>query len=145
MAAFLPTKFYPAKDSAGYVILPQEEADLMLGQEVIITEEQFNTYDNRRSPNSAITDRSEDDFWIEKVEIATPEYRVEGRFRKDIYGLRDDMLPEELRQQEYIEIDVYPGYGRMLPQLFLTEDGKIMMYSMGEYFLLEKKRSIRNG
>jgi len=139
VAAFLPTKFYPAKDSAGYVILPQEEADLMLGQEVIITEEQFNTYDNRRSPNSAITDRSEDDFWIEKVEIATPEYRVEGRFRKDIYGLRDDMLPEELRQQEYIEIDVYPGYGRMLPQLFLTEDGKIMMYSMGEYFLLEKK------
>lgn len=106
VAAFLPTKFYPAKDSAGYVIWPQEEADLMLGQEVIITEEQFNTYDNRRSPNSAITDRSEDDFWIEKVEIATPEYRVEGRFGKDIYGLRDDMLPEELRQQEYIEIDV---------------------------------------
>ena len=139
VSAFLPTKFYPAKDSAGYEILPQGEADLMLGQEVVITEERFNTYDNKRSPNSGITDRLEDGFWIERVEIATPEYRVESRFRKDIYGLRDDMLPEELGQQEYIEINVYPGYERMLPQLFLTENGKIMMYAMGEYFLLERK------
>lgn len=133
---FCPTIYY---GNVKYDCLPEQEADLMLGQEVVITEERFNTYDNKRSPNSGITDRLEDGFWIERVEIATPEYRVESRFRKDIYGLRDDMLPEELGQQEYIEINVYPGYERMLPQLFLTENGKIMMYAMGEYFLLERK------
>ncbi len=142
VTAFLPTKFYPAKDSAGYVILPQKEADLMLGQEIVITEERFNTYDNRRSPNSEITGRSEDDFRIEKVEMENPEYSVKSRFRQDIYGLRDDMLPEELEQHEYIEIDLYPGYERMLPQLFLTESGKIMLYAMGEYFLLERKSEV---
>ena len=139
VTAFLPTKFYPAKDSAGYVILPQKEANMMLGQEIVITEDRFNTYDNRRSPNSEITGRSEDDFWIEKIEMENPEYSVKSRFRKDIHGLRDDMMPEELKQQEYIEIDLYPGYERLLPQLFLTETGKIMLYAMGEYFLLERK------
>ena len=52
------------------------------------------------------------------------------------------MLPEELEQHEYIEIDLYPGYERMLPQLFLTESGKIMLYAMGEYFLLERKSEV---
>ncbi|MDE6566395.1 MAG: hypothetical protein K2K70_01530 [Lachnospiraceae bacterium] len=137
---FLPTKFYPAKDSCGYEILPQEEADMMLGQEIVIKEEVFNTYDNNRQPNSWIANRLEDGFWIEKVEIHNPEYRVECKLREDIYGMRDDMLPKELQQQEYIEIDVYPGYDKganTLPQLFLTENGKIIMYAMGEYFLLE--------
>ena len=96
-------------------------------------------FDNRRSPNSEITGRSEDDFGIEKIEMENPEYSVKSRFRKDIHGLRDDMMPEELKQQEYIEIDLYPGYERLLPQLFLTETGKIMLYAMGEYFLLERK------
>ena len=139
---FLPTKFYPAKDSCGYEILPQEEADMMIGQKIVIREELFCTYDNNRKPNSWIADRLEDGFWIEKVDIENPEYRVERKLRKDIYGLRDDMLPKELQQEEYIEIDVYPGYERgdnTLPQLFLTENGKIIMYAMGEYFLLERK------
>lgn len=137
---FLPTKFYPVKDSCGYEILPQEEADMMLGQEIVIKEEVFNTHDNNRQPNSWIANRLEDGFWIEKVEIHNPEYRVECKLREDIYGMRDDMLPKELQQQEYIEIDVYPGYDKgsnTLPQLFLTENGKIIMYAMGEYFLLE--------
>lgn len=41
-----------------------------------------------------------------------------------------------------MEIDVYPGLrlgsDRYLPQLFLLDDGRILMYSMGQYFLLEK-------
>lgn len=139
---FLPTKFYPAKDSCGYDILPQEEADMLLGREIVIKEEIFNTYDNGRQPNSWIADRLEDGFWLEKVEIENPGYHVESRLRQDIYGIRDDILSKELLQQEYIEIDVYPGYCRganLLPQLFLTENGKIIMYAMGEYFLLERK------
>ncbi len=52
------------------------------------------------------------------------------------------MLPKELEQEEYVEIDIYPGYDSgdtwYLPQMFLTEDGKILMYTMGQYFLLEK-------
>lgn len=51
------------------------------------------------------------------------------------------MLPDQITQQEYIEIDVYPGYyagDNTLPQLFVTEDGKIILYAMGEYFLLKK-------
>ncbi|MDE7476384.1 MAG: hypothetical protein K2M91_00290 [Lachnospiraceae bacterium] len=142
VTAFLPTKFYPAKDSSGNVILPQEEADMMIGQEIIIREELFNTYDNDRRPNSCIANRLENDFWIKRVEIDNPKYRIERRFRKDIYGLRDNMLPEEFEQQEYIEIDIYPGYyagDNTLPQLFVTENKKIIMYAMGEYFLLERK------
>ena len=145
---FLPTKFYPALDSSGCEILPQQEADMMLGQKIVIREEMFCTYDNGRQPNSVFSERAVDDFWIEKVEIESPEYRVESKLREDIYGLRDDMLPEELIQKEYIEIDVFPGYyapgpTRDLPQLFLMEDGRIIMYSMGEYFLLEKAESLQ--
>ena len=95
-----------------------------------------------RQPNSCISQRLEDGYWIDKIEIENPEYRVECKNRNDIYGIRDDILPNELEQQEYIEIDVYPGYYRganTLPQLFLTKNGKIIMYAMGEYFLLERK------
>lgn len=140
---FLPTKFYPALDSSLCEILPRQEADLMLGQEITIKKEMFCTYDNGRQPNSVFSERAIDDFWIEKVEIENPEYRVEGKLREDIYGLRDDMLPDNLLQKEYIEIDVFPGYyapglTRVLPQLFLVEDGKSILYAMGEYFLLKK-------
>ncbi len=139
---FLPTKFYPALDSCGYEILPQEEANMMLGKEIVIREEMFNTYDNGRLPNSYVMNRLEDGFWIKKIEIENPEYQVKNVFREDIYGLRNDMLPDELIQQEYVEIDVFPGYEtggvKILPQLFLVENGQIIIYSMGEYFLLEK-------
>lgn len=139
---FLPTKFYPAKDSSGYDILPLEEADMMIGQEITIKEDFFNTYDNKRRPNSWIADRLEDGFWIAEVKIEHSEYCVERKYRKDIYGLRDNMLPDQVTQQEYIEIDVFPGYyagDNILPQLFVTENRKIIMYAMGEYFLLKKK------
>ena len=76
---FLPTKFYPALDSGGYEILPQQEADMMLGQKIVIREEMFCTYDNNRLPNSYFTDRLEDGFWVKKVEIENPEYRVESK------------------------------------------------------------------
>ena len=139
---FLPTKFYPALDSSRCIILPEEEAELMLGQYITLSEELFVTYDNCRLPNSVIVQRPEDEYMLEKIEIQKPEYRMERRRYDEIYGLRNDMLPDELCQQEYVEIDVYPGYevstSRILPQLFLMEDGRIIMYSMGEYFLLEK-------
>lgn len=144
---FLPTKFFPALDSNGYEILPQQEADMMLGQKIVISEEIFWTYDNNRLPTSDFEGRLEEGFQIKKVEIEDPEYRVESKLREDIYGLRDDMLPDNLLQKEYIEIDVFPGYytrpvglppDRILPQLFLVEDGQIILYAMGQYFLLEK-------
>lgn len=139
ITAFLPTKYYPAVDSCGYEKLPQKEADLMLGQEILIEKSVFATYDNFRSPNSYIANRSTGDFMICKAVIKNTEYHVERKLREDIYGLRDDMLPKELVQQDYVEIDVYPGYDMTLPQLFLTEHGKIILYAMGEYFLLERK------
>lgn len=111
----------------------------MLGQEVFVKKSVFATYDNFRSPNSYIANRLTDGFWIRKAEIENPEYHVERRLREEIYGLRDDVLPKELVQEDYIEIDVYPGYDMTLPQLFLTENGKIILYAMGEYFLLERK------
>lgn len=137
---FIPTKYYPAVDSGGYTILPKEEADLMIGKQIEISEDIFITYDNFRLPNSSIMNRIEDGYWIEKVEIKNPEYQIERKPYNEIYGIRDDILPDELWQQEYIEINVLPGYetkgARVLPQLYLMNDGKIVMYSMGEYFLL---------
>lgn len=137
---FIPTKYYPAVDSGGYTILPKEEADLMIGKQIEISEDIFITYDNFRLPNSSIMNRNEDGYWIEKVEIKNPEYQIERKPYNEIYGIRDDILPDELWQQEYIEINVLPGYetkgARVLPQLYLMNDGKIVMYSMGEYFLL---------
>lgn len=137
---FIPTKYYPAVDSGGYTILPKEEADLMIGKQIEISEDIFITYDNFRLPNSSIMNRIEDGYWIEKVEIKNPEYQIERKPYNEIYGIRDDILPDELWQQEYVEINVFPGYetkgARVLPQLYLMNDGKIVMYSMGEYFLL---------
>lgn len=140
---FLPTKFYPAADSAGDPYLPREEADLMIGREVTIGENLFVSYDNFRLPNSKLTNRAMDDFWLEQIEIPSPDYRVEEKNRKELYGLRDDeMLRKELRQDAYVEISVFPGYSvngdDCLPQIYLLDDNRIMMYAMGEFFLLEK-------
>lgn len=140
---FLPTKFYPAPDSAGDPYLPKEEADLMKGREVTISEDLFVSYDNFRRPNSEYVSRAMDDFWLEQIEIPSPDYRVEERDRKELYGLRDDeMLKGELLKDRYVEINVFPGYSvngdNCLPQLYLLNDGRVMMYAMGEFFLLEK-------
>lgn len=140
---FLPTKFYPALDSAGDILLPKEEADLMIGREITISEELFVCYDNFRLPNSEFVNRAMDDFWLEQIEILSPDYQVEEKDRKELYGLKDDeMLRKELLQDGYVEINVFPGYivhgDKCLPQLYLLNDGRIMMYAMGEFFLLEK-------
>lgn len=78
------------------------------------------------------------------MEISDPNYSVEVKIRDNIYGLRDDMLPKDMIQDQYIEISVFPGYAAsgsddVLPQLYLLDDGRIIMYAMGEYFLLEKE------
>lgn len=140
---FLPTKFYPALDVAGDILLPQEEADMMIGKEVVVKKEMFTTYSNNRLPNSQIMNRSMEEYLLEKIEIPTPDYQIEMRLRDDIYGLRDEMLPEEMIQEEYLEISVYPGYEKsvfdeVLPQMYLLNDGRLLLYAMGEYFLLEK-------
>ena len=142
---FLPTKFYPASDVEGDVLLPQEEADMMIGREIVINEQLFTTYDNRRLPNSKSMKRSMEDYFLEEIEIPTPDYQIEREFKDDIFGLRDDMLPKDMQQKEYIEINVYPGYenektvfGDVLPQMHLLNDGRLLLYAMGEYFLLEK-------
>ncbi len=140
---FMPTKFYPALDSGGDILLPQGEADMMIGREIVINEQLFTTYDNGRLPNSQFTKRLMDEYLLEKIEITTPDYQIERKSRDDIFGLRDDMLPEEMRQEEYIEINVNPGYGEsifdsLIPQIYLLNDGRLLLYAMGEYFLLEK-------
>ena len=139
---FLPTKFYPAKDVSGIDILPQGEADMMIGKKVVINANVCTVYDNCRQPNSEYQHRAEDEYLLEKVEISQPDYEVENVIRDEIYGLRDDMLPEGMEQDEYTQISVYPGFQTggesVLPQFYLLEDGRVIMYSMGEYFLLEK-------
>lgn len=141
---FLPTKFYPALDSGGDVLLPQEEADLMIGKEIAVEKELFVTYDNGRLPNSEIRGRSMEKALLETVEIPNPDYRLEVKARDDIYGLRDDMLPEDMVQDAYIEIRVFPGFAAsgmddVLPLLYLVDDRRLILYAMGEYFLLEKE------
>ena len=144
---FMPTKFYPALDSGGDVLLPQGEADMMIGREIAVNEQLFTTYDNGRLPNSESTNRLMDEYLLEKIEITTPDYQIERKLRDDIFGLRDDMMPEEMQQEEYVEINVCPGYGEsifdsLIPQMYLLNDGRILLYAMGEYFLLEKNGDI---
>lgn len=139
---FLPTKFYPGLDCAGDVYLPEKEADMMIGKEIIMESELYVTFNNGRWPNSEFMNRKMDDFILSRTEIEKPVYRIEERNRNDIYGLRDDMLPREMVQDRYMEISVYPGFGvngKELPQLYLLHDGRIIMYAMSEYFLLEKQ------
>lgn len=139
---FLPTKFYPGLDCAGDVYLPEEEADMMIGKEIIMESELYVTFNNGRWPNSEFMNRKMDDFILSRTEIEKPVYRIEERNRNDIYGLRDDMLPGEMMQDRYMEVSVYPGFGvngKELPRLYLLHDGRIIMYAMSEYFLLEKQ------
>lgn len=100
------------------------------------------TYNNCRRPNSYIAGRSETDFWLERAEVQNPRYDVRSVRSAEIYGIDAWTFAEETDAQTYVEIDVYPGYetngSKMLPQLFLLEDGRLALYSMGEYFLLEK-------
>ncbi len=142
VTAFLPTKFYPDLDVNGEEVLPKEEAELMLGKTISLFENSCTIYDNWRRPNSEIMERAENDYWLKKIEITEPDYQVAVRMRNKIYGLRDDMLPEEMEQEEYIEISVYPGYrcggDNALPQFYPLANGQLLMMVMEQYFLLEK-------
>lgn len=141
---FLPTKFFPSyyTERSKFPMLPQEEADMMIGKTIVISKEIFVTYDNYREPTSEVAYRTEDGFWIDKITMENPEYKVKTVRANEIYGIRDGMLSGELAQEEYVEVDAYPGYQTnrewSLPQMFLVDDGRIVMYAMGEYFLLER-------
>ena len=145
VTAFLPTKFYPDLDVNGEEVLPKEEAELMLGKTISLFENSCTIYDNYRRPNSEIMERAENDYWLKEIEITEPDYQVAVRMRNKIYGLRDDMLPEEMEQEEYIEISVYPGYrcggDNALPQFYQLADGQLLMLAMEQYFLLEKNKN----
>jgi len=140
---FLPTKYYPVIDSSGYELLPKEEANMMKGKTIIISQNLFETYDNYRRINSKSAGREKDDSWLAEVDIEEPDYQVKSVRANEIYGIRDGMLSDDLNQQEYVEIDVYPGHEMndclFLPQMYLIEDGRIILQAMGEYFLLESK------
>lgn len=142
VTAFLPTKFYPDLDVNGEELLPEEEAELMLGKTISLFENSCTIYDNWRRPNSEIMERAENDYRLKEIEITEPDYQVAVRIRNKIYGLRDDMLPEEMEQEEYIEISVYPGYrcggDNALPQFYQLGNGQLLMMVMEQYFLLEK-------
>ena len=142
VTAFLPTKFYPDLDVNGEELLPEEEAELMLGKTISLFENSCTIYDNWRRPNSEIMERAENDYRLKEIEITEPDYQVAVRIRNKIYGLRDDMLPEEMEQEEYIEISVYPGYrcggDNARPQFYPLAIGQLVMMVMEQYFLLEK-------
>ena len=76
------------------------------------------------------------------MEIENPDYQIKMETRSKIYGLRDEMLPEEMEQDEYVEINVYPGFetwgNKILLQFYRLEDGRLLMRAMEQYFLLEK-------
>lgn len=134
---FLPTKYYPVTDSSGDELLPKEEADMMIGKTIIISQNLFETYDNYRRINVKSAGR------LKEIKMEEPDYQVKSVCANEVYGIRDGMLPDELNQQEYVEIDVYPGHELngdwFLPQMYLTEDGRIILQAMGEYFLLKRK------
>lgn len=117
----------------------------MLGKTISLFENSCTIYDNYRRPNSEIMERAENDYWLKEIEITEPDYQVAVRMRNKIYGLRDDMLPEEMEQEEYIEISVYPGYrcggDNALPQFYQLADGQLLMLAMEQYFLLEKNQN----
>lgn len=146
VTAFLPTKFHPELDVNGDELLP-EEVKLMLGKVIHLTEGNCRFYDNSRWPNSEVLGRLDDGYWLKEMEITEPDYQIAVKMRDKIYGLRDDMLPEEMVQDEYIEISVYPGYdtdggsvyGNTLLQFYQLEDGRLLMRAMEQYFILEKE------
>lgn len=140
---FLPTKFFSfgEKVEMGYEILSEEEASLMIGRIITVSEDLFVTCDNYRYSTQYPQHRQETGYWIADAEIVNPNYRVKTVWADEIYGIRDGMLTGELAKEEYVEIDVYPGFrssGVHLPQMYLVGDGKIIMYAMGQYFLLER-------
>lgn len=164
---FLPTKFFPITTYAyrGEQLsqkreqLSQEEADITVGRIVTISEDLFVTLDNwwmLNSPRTSLRHKytSWENWWIQggsrpwvaEAEIVNPDYRVKTVWADEIYGIRDGMLSDDLAQQEFVEIDVYPGYwseliGISLPQMYLVNDGRIILYAMGQYFLLDRTDS----
>lgn len=139
---FLPTRYYPTRDPDGIDYLPQEEADMMLGKTILVSRDKCILYDNGRQPNSISMKRGETEYRLNEIIIDPPDYQVDSVIKDDIFGLRDGILPEEMERDEYIQVSVYPGYESggywALPQFYLLGDGKAAMFSMGEYFLLEK-------
>lgn len=138
---FLPTKFFPIEIENGHKKLSEEEASLMIGRIITISENLFVTCDNYWSPNPRRQNREENGYWLADAEIVNPDYRIKTVWADEIYGIRDGMLNGELARNEYVEIDVYPGfrsYGTNLPQMYLVDGEKIILYAMGQYFLLER-------
>lgn len=65
-----------------------------------------------------------------------------GERRSEPVPQLSDEEGKKLLQESYVEISVYPGFGsdseKILPQLYLLNDGRVILYAMGKYFLLRQ-------
>lgn len=85
---FLPTKCFPSYyfERSKFPMLPQEEADMMIGKTIVISEETFVTYDNYREPTSEAANRTEDGFWLDKIKMENSQDRSQSGNMPDLSG-----------------------------------------------------------
>lgn len=150
------TEFYPtvywenrkAYPDYGRGYLSPEDAQSMIGRTVFLGEESYQGYTFDSS--SFVTDEPERGPKIIAVDSNNTDYLVRDVKRSELYGLRDSILPEIYEQDVYREItvpvsmlsqDLEPADYFCNTKYYQldTDNSKILMLFMKEFFLLEKE------
>lgn len=147
-------EYYPGNtESRGYnrlCNLPGEEADLLIGQKIVLTEDKYVAYDNFRFGGRS-GDRELSDYQIKRYVIDNPEYTItEVSYEHDILSF--DGYPENsiINSLEYpyqlIELpnqEDLAESSRMIefvPHLFVMDDCRLMWccQTCNQWFIIEK-------
>lgn len=120
-----------------YDLLPWEEVELFLQQQIVISEELFLTYDNNRYHGGGLRNM---DFYIEQYQIENPTYSIS----ENLNGIFLPKTQDKALEPEKV-LTVEDGYlinGNELvkPEFVITQGGKLIMIleKAGQYFILDK-------
>lgn len=120
-----------------YGLLPWEEVELFLQQQIVISEELFLTYDNNRYHGGGLRNM---DFYIEQYQIENPTYSIS----ENLNGIFLPKTQDKALEPEKV-LTVEDGYlinGNELvkPEFVITQGGKLIMIleKAGQYFILDK-------
>ena len=118
-------------------LLPWEEVELFLQQQIVISEELFLTYDNNRYHGGGLRNM---DFYIEQYQIENPTYSIS----ENLNGIFLPKTQDKALEPEKV-LTVEDGYlinGNELvkPEFVITQGGKLIMIleKAGQYFILDK-------
>ena len=143
---FYPSIYWENREAGVQRCMSEDDVAEMIGKKITLKKDYYQGYIFDSAPYFFESCRN--DPKVIEVFSEQPEYSVKEVKRTELYGLKDQIVPEEYQQDAYREIEVEGtslnigieiNYGSNAKYYVLEADqDKLLMEYMKEFFLLEK-------